>query len=65
MKHEDYVTPYWSYKVMLVVQVKRLLLATYRERGKIRALEDYLEARLNVSEIEGLEPSPPPSSSTS
>ncbi len=39
---------------------KAITLATYRERGKIRALEDYLETRLNVSEIEGLEPSPPP-----
>ena len=40
-----------------------ITLATYRERGKIRALEDYLDARLNVSEIEGLEPSPPPARS--
>ncbi len=39
---------------------KAITLATYRERGKIRALEDFLDARLNVSEIEGLEPSPPP-----
>ncbi|KCX50149.1 ATP-dependent RNA helicase domain protein, partial [Acinetobacter baumannii 496487] len=40
-----------------------ITLATYRERGKIRALEEYLEARLSVSEIEGLEPSPPPARS--
>ncbi|OTG67495.1 DEAD/DEAH box helicase [Acinetobacter silvestris] len=59
MKHEDYV-----HRIGRTGRAgrtgKAITLATYRERGKIRALEDYLEARLNVSEIEGLEPSPPP-----
>ena len=50
MKHEDYV---WSYgRAGRTGQA--ITLATYRERGKIRALEDYLDARLSVSEIEGL-----------
>ena len=59
MKNEDYV-----HRVGRTGRAgrtgKAITLATYRERGKIRALEDYLDARLNVSEIEGLEPSPPP-----
>ena len=46
--------------IVLVVQVVRSYrssdyIATYRERGKIRALEDYLDARLNVSGGEGLD----------
>lgn len=59
MKNEDYV-----HRIGRTGRAgrtgKAITLATYRERGKIRALEDYLETRLNVSEIEGLEPSPPP-----
>ncbi|WP_089605370.1 DEAD/DEAH box helicase [Acinetobacter piscicola] len=59
MKNEDYV-----HRIGRTGRAgrtgKAITLATYRERGKIRALEDYLDARLSVSEIEGLEPSPPP-----
>ncbi|WP_343597954.1 DEAD/DEAH box helicase [Acinetobacter sp.] len=62
MKHEDYV-----HRIGRTGRAgrtgKAITLATYRERGKIRALEDYLETRLDVSEIEGLEPSPPPARS--
>ena len=56
MKNEDYVH-------RIGRTGNAITLATYRERGKIRALEDFLDARLNVSEIEGLEPSPPPARS--
>ena len=59
MKNEDYV-----HRIGRTGRAgrtgKAITLATYRERGKIRALEDFLDARLNVSEFEGLEPSPPP-----
>ncbi|WP_407409118.1 DEAD/DEAH box helicase [Acinetobacter sp.] len=59
MKNEDYV-----HRIGRTGRAgrtgKAITLATYRERGKIRALEDFLEARLDVTEIEGLEPSPPP-----
>ncbi|TCB65377.1 DEAD/DEAH box helicase [Acinetobacter sp. ANC 4178] len=59
MKNEDYV-----HRIGRTGRAgrtgKAITLATYRERGKIRALEDFLDARLEVSEIEGLEPSPPP-----
>ncbi len=62
MKNEDYV-----HRIGRTGRAgrtgKAITLATYRERGKIRALEDYLDARLEVSEIEGLEPSPPPARS--
>ena len=59
MKNEDYV-----HRIGRTGRAgrtgKAITLATYRERGKIRALEDFLDTRLDVSEIEGLEPSPPP-----
>ena len=59
MKNEDYV-----HRIGRTGRAgrtgKAITLATYRERGKIRSLEEFLETRLNVSEIEGLEPSPPP-----
>ena len=59
MKNEDYV-----HRIGRTGRAgrtgKAITLATYRERGKIRALEDFLDACLNVSEIEGLEPTPPP-----
>lgn len=62
MKNEDYV-----HRIGRTGRAgrtgKAITLATYRERGKIRALEDYLDARLEVSVIEGLEPSPPPARS--
>ena len=55
MKNEDYV-----HRIGRTGRAgrtgKAITLATYRERGKIRALEDFLDARLNVSEIEA----PPP-----
>ncbi len=53
MKNEDYV-----HRIGRTGRAgrtgKAITLATYRERGKIRALEDFLDARLSVSEIEGL-----------
>jgi len=59
MKNEDYV-----HRIGRTGRAGRsgqaITLATHRERSKIRALEMYLQARINVSEIAGLEPSPPP-----
>jgi len=49
MKNEDYV-----HRIGRTGRAgrtgKAITLATYRERGKIRALEDFLDARLNVCE---------------
>ena len=62
MKNEDYV-----HRIGRTGRAGRtgqaITLATHRERNKIRALEDYLQAKINVSEIAGLEPSPPPAGS--
>jgi superfamily II DNA/RNA helicase len=62
MKNEDYV-----HRIGRTGRAGRsgqaITIATHRERGKIRALEDYLQAKINVSEIAGLEPSPPPAGS--
>ncbi len=59
MKNEDYV-----HRIGRTGRAGRsgqaITLATHRERSKIRSLEDYLNARLTVGVIEGLEPSPPP-----
>ncbi len=62
MKNEDYV-----HRIGRTGRAGRsgqaITIATHRERGKIRALEDYLQAKINVTEIAGLEPSPPPAGS--
>jgi superfamily II DNA/RNA helicase len=62
MKNEDYV-----HRIGRTGRAGRsgqaITLATHRERSKIRSLEDYLQTKINVSEIAGLEPSPPPAGS--
>lgn len=59
MKHEDYV-----HRIGRTGRAGRkgnaITVATHRERGRVRALQQFIAQDIEVMEVAGLEPSPPP-----